>query len=65
MRTGDYFGELGVLAGEPSSLHVVARKDLHVMKLPPQPSWNSLDGIRRHVHAAEDIGARLAYTRAG
>jgi CRP/FNR family transcriptional regulator, cyclic AMP receptor protein len=34
LRTGDYFGELGVLDGVPRSATVVATGELHVMRLP-------------------------------
>ena len=34
LRTGDYFGELGLLEGVPRSATVVAMSELHVMKLP-------------------------------
>jgi CRP-like cAMP-binding protein len=37
IATGDSFGELGVLGGEPRPLHVVAMQELHLMKLPRQP----------------------------
>lgn len=33
LRTGDYFGELGLLDGIPRSATVVATGELHVMKL--------------------------------
>ena len=34
LRTGDYFGELGLLDGVPRSATVVAASHLHVMRLP-------------------------------
>jgi CRP-like cAMP-binding protein len=34
LRTGDYFGELGLLDGVPRSATVVATDELHVMRLP-------------------------------
>jgi CRP/FNR family cyclic AMP-dependent transcriptional regulator len=36
LRTGDYFGELGLFDGVPRSATVVATRELHVMKLPRQ-----------------------------
>jgi CRP-like cAMP-binding protein len=36
LRTGDYFGELGLLEAAPASATVIATSELHVMKLPPQ-----------------------------
>lgn len=60
LRTGDYFGELGVLGGQPHSLHVVATEELHLMKLPPQPV---LKLARRHspvtLRLLEDVAMRL------
>lgn len=34
LTTGDYFGEIGLLDGEPRSATVVAVSELHVMRLP-------------------------------
>jgi CRP-like cAMP-binding protein len=34
LTTGDYFGEMGLLSGEPRSATVIATTDLHVMRLP-------------------------------
>ena len=34
LRTGDYFGELGLLGSVPRSATVVATEELHVMRLP-------------------------------
>jgi CRP-like cAMP-binding protein len=60
MRTGDYFGELGVLGGQPYSLHVVAQQHLHLMKLPPKPV---LQLAQRHppvtMTLLKDLGLRL------
>jgi CRP-like cAMP-binding protein len=36
LRTGDYFGELGVVDGVPRSATVVATSELHVMKVSRQ-----------------------------
>jgi cAMP-dependent protein kinase regulator len=33
LKTGDYFGEMGLLDGAPRSASIVATKDLHVMRL--------------------------------
>ena len=60
IRAGDYFGELGVLGGRPHSLHIVAKDQLHLMKLPRQPV---LELARRHppvtLTLLRDIGLRL------
>ena len=65
IRTGDYFGELGVLGGRPRPLHVVATQELHVMKLPRQPV---LELARRHPPVTrtllKDLGARLRHASA-
>jgi CRP-like cAMP-binding protein len=44
-RTGDYFGELSLLGGRTHSLHVVATRELHLMKLARRPV---LEFARRH-----------------
>lgn len=41
LRAGDYFGEIGVLDGEPRSGTVVATSDLHVMQM----SRRAFDGV--------------------
>jgi signal-transduction protein with cAMP-binding, CBS, and nucleotidyltransferase domain len=60
LRAGDYFVELGVLGGRPYSLHVVAKQDLHLMKLPRQPV---LELAQRHppvtLTLLKDLGLRL------
>ena len=48
LRTGDYFGELGLLNGVPRSATVVATGELHVMKLqrerlPPNRAARAVD----------------------
>jgi CRP-like cAMP-binding protein len=62
LRTGDYFGELGVLGGRPRPLHVVATQELHLMKLPRQPV---LELAHRHPRVTltllKDLGVRLRY----
>jgi CRP-like cAMP-binding protein len=66
LRTGDYFGELGVLGGRPHSLHVVAKHHLHLMKLPRQPV---LELARRHppvtMTLLKGLGLRLRTAAAG
>jgi CRP-like cAMP-binding protein len=65
LRTGDYFGELGVLGGRPRPLHVVATQELHLMKLPRRPV---LELARRHPRVTltllKDVGARLQHAAA-
>ena len=65
IRTGDYFGELGVLGGRPRPSHVVATQELHLMKLPRQPV---LELARRHppltLTLLKDLGARLQHAAA-
>jgi CRP/FNR family transcriptional regulator, cyclic AMP receptor protein len=34
LRTGDYFGELALIDGRPRPATIVARSDVHLMKLP-------------------------------
>jgi CRP-like cAMP-binding protein len=62
IRTGDYFGELGVLGGRARPLLVVATQELHLMKLPRQPVLNL---ARRHppvtLTLLNDLGARLQH----
>jgi CRP-like cAMP-binding protein len=60
IRAGDYFGELGLLGGRPHSLHVVAKQELHLMKLPRQPV---LELAQRHppltMTLLKNLGLRL------
>jgi len=64
LRTGDYFGELGLLHGVPRSATVVATGELHVMKLPrdaflriarhePTISLELLDTLGRQIRRLE------------
>ena len=60
LTTGDYFGEMGVLDGEPRSASVIAISDLHVMRL----SRRTFDEtIARHPEIARrfltELGGRV------
>ena len=65
LRTGDYFGEIGVIGG-PHSLHVVADHHLHLMKLPRRPV---IELARRHppvtMTLLKGLGLRLRTAAAG
>ena len=43
LRTGDYFGEMGLIDGEPRSATIIAVEDLQVMKLPRPPFLRLLE----------------------
>ena len=43
LRTGDYFGEMGVIDGEPRSASITAGDELQVMKLPRRPFLKLLE----------------------
>jgi CRP/FNR family cyclic AMP-dependent transcriptional regulator len=43
LRTGDYFGEMGVLDGEPRSASIVADEELQAMRLPRKPFLKLLE----------------------
>jgi CRP/FNR family transcriptional regulator, cyclic AMP receptor protein len=43
LRTGDYFGEMGLIDGEPRSASVVAVGKLQAMKLPRRPFLKLLE----------------------
>ena len=57
IRTGDYFGELGVLGAPEHSLQVVATRELHLMKLPRQ---SVLELARRHPPVTQALVKDLA-----
>jgi CRP-like cAMP-binding protein len=65
ISTGDYFGELGVLAGRPRRLHVVATRELHLLKL---PRHQVMELARRHPRVTltllKDLGVRLRHAPA-
>ncbi len=66
IRTGDYFGEPGILGGRPLPLHVVATRELHLMKLRRQPI---IELAQRHQRVTltllKDFGARLQPATSG
>ena len=43
LRTGDYFGEMALLDGEPRSTTVLAASELQAMKLPRRPFLKLLE----------------------
>ena len=57
---GDYFGEMGMLDGEPRSASIVATSDLHVLRLPRRAFDAALE---RHPAIARrfltELGARV------
>jgi CRP/FNR family transcriptional regulator, cyclic AMP receptor protein len=56
LRTGDYFGEIGLLDQEPRSASIVATSELHVMRLPRR----AFDGaLERHPSLARTLLAGL------
>jgi len=62
LRAGDYFGEMGLMTGEPRSATVVALSDVKCYRL----SKDTLEGIlQRRPEIAEEISATLAERRAG
>jgi CRP/FNR family transcriptional regulator, cyclic AMP receptor protein len=60
LSTGDYFGEMGLLGGEPRSASVVATTELHVMRLSRRAFDELLD---RHPAVArtflDELGGRV------
>ena len=62
LRTGDYFGEMGLMTGEPRSATVVALIDVKCYRL----SKETFEAIlQRRPEIAEEISATLAHRRAG
>ena len=43
LRTGDYFGEMGLIDGEPRAASITAVDELHVMALPRPPFMRLLE----------------------
>jgi CRP-like cAMP-binding protein len=60
LTTGDYFGEMGLLDGEPRSATVIAVTDLHVMRL-SRRAFD--DAVERHPSLARkfmtELGGRV------
>jgi CRP-like cAMP-binding protein len=56
LTTGDYFGEMALLDGEPRSASVEATTELHVMRL-PRPAFDDL--IARHPGVARRLLVEL------
>jgi len=56
LTTGDYFGEMGLLDGEPRSATVIALSDLHVMRL-SRRAFD--DAVERHPSLARQFMAEL------
>jgi len=62
LRAGDYFGEMGLMTGEPRTATVVALTDVRCYRL----SKEMFEAIlRRRPEIAEEISATLAHRRAG
>jgi len=61
LRAGDYFGEMGLLTGEPRSATVIGETDVKCYRLPKK----SLESIlRRRPEIAEQMSETLARRRA-
>jgi CRP/FNR family cyclic AMP-dependent transcriptional regulator len=56
LTTGDYFGEIGLLDGEPRSATVIALSELHVMRL-PRRAFD--DAVERHPRLARRLMTEL------
>ena len=62
LRAGDYFGEMGLMTGEPRSATVMALTDVKCYRL----SKETFEAIlQRRPEIAEEISATLAHRRAG
>lgn len=59
LSTGDYFGEIALLDGEPRSATVVATDDLHVMRLPRQTFLRLLSQAGVALEITTELGARV------
>ena len=62
LKAGDYFGEMGLMTGEPRSATVVAQTDAHCYRL----SKEAFEAVlRRRPEIVEEISATLAHRRIG
>jgi CRP/FNR family transcriptional regulator, cyclic AMP receptor protein len=60
LRTGDYFGEMALIDGEPRSATVAAASELQTMKLPRRPFLRLLEQEPRiAIPMMADLGARV------
>jgi CRP-like cAMP-binding protein len=59
LRTGDYFGELGLLAGDRRSATVVATDALHVMRLPRRTFLELLEENGVALRIMSELGERV------
>jgi CRP-like cAMP-binding protein len=59
LGTGDYFGEMGLLAGDKRSATVVATDDLHVMQLPRSTFFELLGEDRIALKIMSELGERV------
>ena len=62
LKGGDYFGEMGLMTGEPRTATVIAQTDTHCYRL----SKDAFEAIlRRRPEIIEEISATLAHRRIG
>jgi CRP-like cAMP-binding protein len=59
LRTGDYFGEMGLLAGDRRSATVMATDVLHVMRLPRSTFFELLGEDRVALKIMSELGERV------
>jgi CRP-like cAMP-binding protein len=62
LRGGDYFGEMGLMTGEPRTATVVAQSDVRCYRLSKE-AFESI--LRRRPEMAEEISGTLAHRRIG